>query len=558
MKINSKLKLQGTKAIALVSAVAVVVLLLLNYGLTFLGLRHSLFLDNTAEGLYTLSDKMKEECSFIDKLDSDEREVKITFCADPDSLVKSELTRVTYFMALQLADRFDNLTVRTVNVEYNPTAVSRYKPTSLSEITPTDVIISYGDESDERYRVVNAKNFWITSEGELYSYNGEYKMASIIMSVSSVNRPAAYFVTDHGETYYDPSPDAPADREDNLKLSYFYDLLTERGLEVKTLKISEVDEIPEDCVLLIINDPKTDFAFDPDRLDEFGYVSDTEKLDRYLVSDHGAIVVARDFKREGALPVFDSFLYEWGFDFSTAQVKDEENYMGGEHTTVIGQYDADENSYGYGIYGDFASLSSAPPMVFGDTGYVSCSFDAATSAPESGAASVSRNYAPLISTFATARSYEKNASTGEYVDLYTEGKLGLAAVSTRIELDQITGEEQFSYVFGTGSADFFSAELLGNSSYANYEVMSSLIENIARSDEFASIELGGTSYNSPSMGGKPLVNLSIYDKDTITDEGRYFSGLSSSEAMGISIVLMLLPLGVVIAGAAVCLRRRFL
>ena len=36
---------------ALITAAAVVILLLLNYGLSLLGLRHSLFLDNTAEGL---------------------------------------------------------------------------------------------------------------------------------------------------------------------------------------------------------------------------------------------------------------------------------------------------------------------------------------------------------------------------------------------------------------------------------------------------------------------------------------------------------------------------
>ncbi len=550
MKINSKWKITRTRAIALISAGAVILLLLLNLLFTYLGLRHSLYLDTTSEGLYTLSETMKKECSFIDKLDDDERMVEITFCTDPDILVKSEITRVTYFMALKMQDCFDNLKVSYANVELNPTAVSKYKPTSLSEIAPDDIIISYGD----RYRVVNAKNFWITSEDELYSYNGEYKMASIIMSVASVNRPAAYFVTDLGESYFDP---ADPEREEGLELSYLYDLLTERGLEVKTLELASVERVPEDCVLLIINDPERDFTVDESRLGEYNYVTDTEKLDRYLISAHGSIMVARDHKGI-ALPNLDSFLYEWGFDFSTAEVRDEENYMGDSHSVLVGEYNTDDESYGYGIYGDFSALTSAPPMVFANTGYVGCSFDGATSAPEAGTYAASRNYAPLISTYATARAYEKNPDTDTYVDLMAEGKLDLAAVSTRIELDSYTGEEKFSYLFCTGSADFFGADLLGNASYANYEVVSSLVENIARTDEFASIELGGTSYNSPSMGGKPLADLAMYSTDTTKNSGVFVNGLSTGETVGITVVLMIIPVAVAIVGLAVCIRRKFL
>ena len=543
---------------ALISAVSVVALLVLNMLITFLGQRHSFYLDNTSEGLYTLSDKMKSECAFIDKLDDGDKTIKITFCADPDSLIKAEITRVTYFMALKLQDRFDNLEVETVNVEYNPTAVSHFKPTSLSEIAPDDIIISYGDENTiDRYRVINAKNFWVTSEGNLYSYNGEYKMASIIMSVVSVNRPVAYFVTDLGDSYYDPAPEA-AERAENLELAYLYDLLTERGLEVRTLELASVDRVPADCALLIINNPERDFEVITDRLDEYNYVTETEKLDRYLVSGHGSIMITRDFAATTPMPNLDSFLYEWGISFSTAQVKDEENHMGDDAGTVIGEYNTSDESYGYGIYGDFAQLATAPPMVFKNTGYVTCSFDGATSAPEAGSYSATINYAPLISSFGTARAYEKNSDTDTYVDLLCEGAMNLAAVSTRIELDSYTGEEKFSYIFCTGSADFLSSELLGNASYANYEIVSSLVENMARIDEFASIELGGTSYNSPNLGGKPLADLTIYETDTALESGRILHGLSAGEMVGIATFIMLVPAAVAILGVVICVRRKFL
>ena len=106
-------------------------------------------------------------------------------------------------------------------------------------------------------------------------------MASILMSVTSVNQPAAYFLTGHGETYYDVN--AP-ESENSLATAYLYDLLTERGLQVKTLDLAEEKKVPDDCVLLIINNPTEDFTVDKNQLDSFTYVSYTEMLDQYLMN----------------------------------------------------------------------------------------------------------------------------------------------------------------------------------------------------------------------------------------------------------------------------------
>jgi hypothetical protein len=39
-------------------------------------------------------------------------------------------------------------------------------------------------------------------------------------------------------------------------MASFADLLTERGLNIKTLELSAVDKIPDDCAVLIINNPQ--------------------------------------------------------------------------------------------------------------------------------------------------------------------------------------------------------------------------------------------------------------------------------------------------------------
>ena len=127
---------KGRLALTLVSALCIPVLLAVNLLLTYFGVQKTIFIDTTPEGLYTLTDEFKKECAFIDEsLGEDDKKVKITFCADPDTLLDSTVTKMVYFTALNMQNYFDNVEVETVNVTYNPTAVSKYRPTSLTTIT---------------------------------------------------------------------------------------------------------------------------------------------------------------------------------------------------------------------------------------------------------------------------------------------------------------------------------------------------------------------------------------------------------------------------------------
>ena len=549
---NIKKKKLGQRVISPIGAAAILVLMVANVLLVGVGINSALYLDMTPEGLYTLTDTMKEQLAFVDQLDDEDKCVKITFCTDPDYLISSQSTRVPYFMAIDLANEFENIEIETVNVNYNPTAVSKYKATSLSEITPSDIIVSYGD----RYRVVNLASFWVADSSEVvWAYNGEYKMASIIMSVTSKNRPKAYFITGHGETYYDTT--AP-ESEMSVNTAYLYDLLTERGLEVKTLDLSAVDRIPDDCALLIINNPTSDYIADADKLDQYSYVSETEKIDRYLVKDYGALMVAKDHKL--TLPNLDAFLYDWGFEIGTDTVSDETNYLvseDGGYSKVIGVYDTDENSYGAAIYESFSSLGNgAPSVVFNNSGHILPTYGASWSAPEAGTYSISRNYAPLFYTTSGAKSYETAANGA--LEVSREGVMHLAGVTTRLEINSYTSEYKYSYVFAAPSSGFFSNEMLGNTSYANYDIVSAVVENISRADEYASIELGGVSYNSPNLGGKPFLETSMSTSDIY--EGNYITihGISATDIIMLTVMLLSIPVVVLVIGVVIRVRRKFL
>ena len=539
-----------TKIFSVITIIGIALLFCLNIGLTYLSGQKLLVTDLTPEGLYTLSDKMLEVChNILDPKDGEEaKQIKITFCTDPDYLVASDSMRATYFMALSLQNKFDNITVETVNVTLDPTAVSMYKTTSRDSITSADVIFSYG----AKYKIVKATSFW-TSQN--FSYNGEYRVASILASLTAIDKPKAYFLTGHGESYYDPNdPESPMSRD----LGVFADLLIERGLEIHTLCVSEVDKIPDDCALLIINNPRVDFTPDESQLDKFGYVSDLEKIDEYLLRESGAVILNKLY--DVTLPNLESFCKEWGISFGTSQVYDPDNALfttiGGESDDSLfaGTYDPDDQNFGYAYYGGYSTLSSAPKMVFSNTGYVYCSLDMGETMIEQGNKFASRNYASFIGTSDNAYTYVGSATD--------RSERTLIAAGIRKNLDSYTAENSLAYLFCTSSLDAFSNELLGNTSYANYDIWTSIINNISRTDRYATIELGGLSQNSPSFGGKQLVNmqLSTSPSDVYSWDAKYVvkhnRGLSGAATIVYTVIVMTLPVATLALGVVVYIKRK--
>jgi len=563
-------KSKRTKIFTAITVLSLILIIALNMLLYHFGIQKTLFLDMTPEGLYTLSDLMLEECDEVfGKLSEKDKtkKVRVTFCTDPDYLIGSTTARLTYFMSLKLQNEYpDTFEVKTVNVAYNPTAVSEYKATSLSKINANNVIVSYGD----RYRVATLDYFW-TSGTENSYFNGEYRMATLIRSVSAIAQPKAYFVTDHGETYYDPqNPES----EMSIAMATFADLLSDLGLEIKTIALSDpsVERVPDDCALLIINNPTKDFSFDPDKLDELSYVSETEKLDRYLTMKQGAIVVAKDFQR--SLPVFEDFLHEWGFKLSDTILVDKESSLEDEDktgTNIIASYDTDTDSFGYAIYGEYADLTSAPLTVVKNAGSVGCSFKDSLSVGEPGTSYASRSYASYLTTSSTAQRYVKDPVTGEVTSIVDSapGKYDLAALSVRSEIDSIENVKSYSYVFCVNSPDFFSNELLGEVSYANYDIVSAVINNISRIDDYASMDLGGPSLNSSQLGGKLIIPMNMKTEDHTLHSNKYDandnlivikenSGISSTEKVVYTCIVFAAPLALTAVGIIVCLKRRHL
>lgn len=548
-------KTSRTKIITLITVIAILLVFVLNLLLTHFGREAQLLVDLTPEGIYSLTGKMVEYCADI--LDGEEDDgskrdinVKILFCADPDMLIGSSVLRPTYFMALQLRNRFGNaITVDTVNAEANPALVAQYLTASRQEIYPTDMIVSYGG----RYMIADISTFWTENA---FSYNGEYRMASILASITAKDAPKVYFTSNHGEDYFDVNN---PDSETSKKYSALYELVTERGLEMATIDLTdpEILEVPDDCALLIINNPKSDFVYDEGSLDSFFYRSELEKIDRFLSSHSGAIIVNKAY--DVRLPVLEDYLKEWGIVFGEGIVKDKTNAPAGldeNDAALWGVYDID--SVGGAYYYEYAELASSPRMLFTNTGYVE-GFYSDSMITESGGHNTQRIYSSFIGTTDKAVAYENKTST---VSTAGEGVKALAAMTTRTNLNTETSETTYSYVFASNSEDFLSNDILSNSSYANYNVLATLVSNISRTDRYASIDLGGTSLNSPSYGGKQTVSTTLNKTDTDVYDPATRQPIKTNYAFGttqqviFTIVAAALPTLALVFGLVVFIKRR--
>ena len=183
-----------------------------------------------------------------------------------------------------------------------------------------------------------------------------------------------------------------------------------------------------------------------------------------------------------------------------------------------------------------------------------------------------KRYASFLKSPTAVSAYHLNTASGSYADsgivdlkgeriLDESAGLDLAALTVREAFDSDKNEYMHSYLFCSASPDIFSNESLMDTSYANYDVLSALINNISRTDLYASTELGGTHLNSDAYGGKRLVAeyLSADDyEDYAFTEPRMNRGITTTEKVIYTVVVALVPFAFLVAGVYVLVRRRFL
>lgn len=516
---------------ASISLLSILLLLVGNILFTHLAKKKNIFTDLSAEGLYTMTDLMEQTMASVDQ------DITVTFCSDPDVLYANERLRHVYILALEVAKKSDRITVETVNIRKEPERVERFRITGASEILPTDVIFSSG----ARYAIYGQNAFWSTeSDGEtVWAFQGEYKMATAILTVAASSLPSAYFSVGHGELYYDPNN---ADHPDNAYLEEFYRLLLETGMTVGTVDLEKQD-VPEDCALLLVIEPKTDFV--NDSLHSLYEKPALERLDRYLCGEYGSTMVFLD--PEHTLPNLNEFLGEWGLavgDGTVADTKESLDPAAGGKTLIATYGNAnDESAVGHSYYSSIADLVAPPKTILKDVRPLSLTWGEEESYEfHYNYISLCRGVSPFFLSSAGAQVVKGSETVAQ------GGPFVLAAISTQIYTDN-SGNDHFSYVFTAGGSEMISSEFLKNAAYANRDITASVLREISRTDVYAPMELGAANLNNQeTYGGNRLQSDAFESTEGLT--------------LGRIVLYTLLVLLPAIAAPIVCvvirIRRRYL
>ena len=540
-----KLALPTTKkrnavTLALVLALAVL-LLAVNLLFPYLMHRSSSYTDLTPEGLYTMSDALAEELSYL------EEDVEIIFCTDPDYLFATKETRLPYVTCKKLAAKNEHISIRYIDVANDPSAADAYKTTAGSKITWKDIIVSAG----ARYKVLSPASFFGSEDDEYVSYNGEYRIATSILSLTAYkNGPCAYFAYGHGERYY-----IEGDEGSDSELSSFYHMLLDLGMRVGKLELDKVERIPEDCALLIMCGTTEDYPMDISSYDSY---SSLEKLDEYLL-ERNALMVFRDALAE-PLPSFEEYLTEWGFAFDGTLVTSKENSLASadvgarEGDRLIATYPDEESAaLGYSMFSSVIDMATAPKTVIANAGSMRTTWRESmhTVANDTTRYVSAAFYAP-----ADGEAKDKNGLT---VSAPKSGLHWLAAVSTEAHL--VGGEREYSYVFGAASTEMIENRYLADSAYGNGDVMFSILRHISRSDVYASSALGGFDLNSDNYGGKMFdeTHLTVGEENLVyhsLSEYTTYAGIGGGTYVFVLIFTVALPVLATGVCAFAVLRRR--
>lgn len=515
-------------------------LLALNLILPHAMRRSNVYIDMTPEGLYTLTDAMEQE---VAELTTD---VEVLFLAPEDRLLDDGLLRYVYIMCRKLSDVNPHISVRTVDLLHDPTAADGFKTAQGSRLSASDVVVHSG----ERYKILSSDSFFSTENNTLVAFNGEYRLATAILSVTTyAEGPYAYFAVGHGESYY-----VEGDAGSDPTLSAFAAQLRDAGLRVGKVNL-DTEEIPDDCVLLLFCGTETDYSAGD--IYDFDSPSPLKKLDEYLY-EKKSVMFFRGALAE-PLPNMEDYLSEWGIAFTSVRVTAPEESLADVTTGVktgdrlVAVYpDEDVDAPAYAMIKDVASLATPPKVVIAGATALEKTF---VTTPMYTSSSTSRSVCPVFYAGESAKATDKN---GFAVDA-KDGRYILAMMGMEATLS--AGEHRYSYVFAAGSTEMISNDYLGDSAFGNGDVMASVIRSVSRTDVYASSAVGGFDPNSTAYGGKWFdeTHLSNTGVNTVVHsqtEWDEYKQLTRGSVVLLMIIIFVIPVVVLPATAVVVLRRR--
>lgn len=380
-------------------------------------------IDVSSNNLYSIGDTTH---SVLDGLKND---VEIIVIKDKESTDK----RISTLLA-KYADYSDHIKVTYKDPVLYPSVLTTYD-------TEENNIVIKCDATDKTTKVAFS-DIIVTSTsyyGSTYetSFDGEGQLTKAIDYVSNENNKLIYTISGHGES----------DLGKNIS-----GLISKSNFNVKSVNLLVDNGIPDDCDMLICNQPTKDLADDELKL-----------LREYMENGGKMTVVLADTTTE--TPNFDALMADYGISKVNGYIADTERYYGQNVYQIFPNYSSGD------ITGKFGSEEYT--LLFGSLGL-----------------KVEKTDGVTVDEFLTT-SNKGAAVVGE--NDYTEGKYTLAAAATK-------DESRFT-VFGSASiiddeftsyyTNLMNLQVFMNSITSNFDDVSNIsIDSISLQTTYNTIANG--------------------------------------------------------------------
>lgn len=284
---DSRLALRGGSYSLMVTGLVLAILIVVNIFVSSLPSSMTKY-DISATKLYSITSNTKV---VVNALDQDVTIYWIVQSGQEDAVIENLLSK---YEALS-----DHIKVEKKNPDVYPTFAQQYTSETVAN---NSLVVECGDRS----RYIGYDDIYL-QEADVYSYtyntsfDGEGAITSAIDYVISDELPQLYVLEGHGEA------ELPAT---------FSEQIEKDNMEVNSLSLLTVDEIPEDAACIIIYSPASDISEE-----ELDMLSD-------YVSDGGKLLVMSGPVQDGSLDNLNGLLEEYGVSVTDGIVveSDREHY----------------------------------------------------------------------------------------------------------------------------------------------------------------------------------------------------------------------------------------
>lgn len=296
-RINRRKFKYGSIATA-ITVIVIAVVVLVNVVVNLMSDRVNMSIDLTENGVFEISQETKDYISTVNE--------KVNIVCMSDELTFQTATYIYYKQAYEVLKKYtifnDNITLTFVNMIEDPTYAERYNEKYKGEISAYNIVV----ESDKRIKVLTIEDLYNTEinyatfSQEVVSSKAEQELTSAIMYVT------------------DPDPlEAVVFNSETAGSSYdnVMNLLISNGYDVSEIN-PQLDAIPEDTDLVVINAPLNDY--DDDVINKlYDFLDNGGQLGKNLV-------YIADFSQKTTSNI-DDFLAEWGIKVEQGVVGDQDS-----------------------------------------------------------------------------------------------------------------------------------------------------------------------------------------------------------------------------------------